>query len=303
MKYLITGGAGFIGSTLAAKLNNNCIVIDNLSTGNIKNLRDPNLLLKGDILDEKFLDAVFAKYKPQKVIHLAAQVSVPKSINNPINDADINIKGTLNIFNMCKKYKCQKIVFASSVAVYGNNDKLPLKETLKPKPINPYGISKLVTEFYGIYFYQQFGLAYTALRFANVYGPKQNNQGEGGVVSIFVDKLSKKEPITIFGNGKQTRDFIYVTDVVDATIKAAENNKTGVYNVSTNKQHSINELVALFEKKGYAAPQVIHAPKRPGDINKSLLDNNKIKKDFDWSPQYGLETGLEKFLYEYQKIH
>lgn len=299
MKYLITGGSGFIGSAIANKLGKDCVVIDNLSTGNKKNLDYQNTLLQGDILDEKFIDQVFTKYKPERVIHLAAQVNVTKSIIDPLKDADINIKGTLNILRACVKYKCQKIVFASSVAVYGDTDQFPIKETHAVKPINPYGVSKLTTELYGNYFYKQFGLNFVALRYANVYGPKQNSSGEGGVIAIFVNKLSKKEPLTIFGDGEQTRDFIYVDDIRDATIEAVNNNKIGVYNVSTNQEHSINALYKILQKMGYPATKLIRSAKRPGDIDRSILNNNKIKKDFNWSPKYNLEKGLIKML----KIH
>lgn len=295
MKYLITGGAGFIGSAIANKLGSNCIVIDNLSTGKIKNLNNPEILIQGDILDKKFLGDVFAKYKPEKVIHLAAQVSVAKSIADPILDMDINIKGTINIFNACIENECRKIVFASSVAVYGNPVTFPITEQEETKPINPYGITKLTTEHYAYYFYKQFDLDYSALRFANVYGPKQNSSGEGGVIAIFVNNIRKNKTLTIFGNGLQTRDFIYVEDVADAVVKFANNKSIGIFNVSTNIENSINNITTILRKNGYRI-NVVHAASRPGDIERSWLDNTKIKKELNWTPRYDLETGLMKML-------
>ena len=298
MKYLITGGAGFIGSEIANQLKDECIVIDNLSSGFKKNLNKEISFERGDILDEKFIDLIFSKYRPERIIHLAAQVSVPKSIIDPIKDAETNIKGTLNILNACVKYKCQKIVFASSVAVYGNADIFPLIETHPAKPVNPYGVSKLTTEYYAYYFYKHYGLKYIALRYSNVYGPKQNSNGEGGVIAIFMNNKFKKLPLTVFGTGKQTRDFIYVSDVADATIKAVSNNLTGIYNVSTNCESSINEIVSFLQKKGLIKSQIIHTGKRSGDIDRSWLSNDKIKKDFNWSPGFKLDQGLIRMIKE-----
>ena len=291
-KYLITGGAGFIGSEIANLLGSDCIVIDNLTTGKETNLNKQIKLEVGDIRNIQFLENVFKLYRPERIIHLASQIDASLSIVNPNLDAEINILGSINILNMAAKYACKNIILASSAAVYGDNKNLPLKENETLNPLNPYGISKMTIESYAKFFYKNYGLNYVILRFSNVYGAKQNSNAECGAIAIFTNRLMNNNDVTIYGKGKQTRDFIYVKDVANATIIASQNNKVGTYNVSTNEVTSINHLVNIMKDVYKSSSNINHAEKRNGEIMHSCLDNKKIIKDFDWTPLYSLQTGL-----------
>jgi UDP-glucose 4-epimerase len=291
--YLITGGAGFIGSEIANILGSECIVIDNLSTGNKSNLNENIPLEIGDIRDEEFLERVFEKYHPEKVIHLAAQVNAVVSIDNPKLDAELNILGSINVLKTASKYGCKHVVLASSAAVYGDNKNLPLKETEPVAPVSPYGLSKMTMESYARFFYNNFGLSQTVLRFSNVYGAKQNSSAEGGAVAIFNDRLQTNQEVTVYGDGTQTRDFIYVKDVASASIKATDSDIVGTYNVSTNTTISINDLVSTMKEMSASSSLINHAERRRGEITNSCLDNTKFKNEFSWSPQYTIHTGLQ----------
>jgi UDP-glucose 4-epimerase len=292
LKVLVTGGAGFIGSEIANILGKDCVVVDNLSTGKVSNLENTQHLIKADIRNKSALDSIFKKYKPLYVCHLAAQISAPKSISDPSYDAQVNILGTINILEISKKYACKKIVIASSAAIYGENPNIPLKEIELANPMCPYGISKRVAELYTDYFYKQNSLPYCILRFSNVYGPKQNSEAEGGVIAIFVDRLKKNMDVNVFGNGNQTRDFIFVRDVANACINACNEGNIGIYNISTRKQISINNILKKMRRIQKSKSNIKYLDKRPGDITHSCLDNNKFIRDYHWQPQYDINAGL-----------
>lgn len=296
MKTLITGGAGFIGSHLVDKLiqkGNKVIVIDNLSTGKKENLNPKVKFYKIDICSPK-ISQIFKIEQPEIVFHFAAQISVKKSIEDPIEDAKINILGTLNVLENCKKYKVKKIIFASSIGVYGESKNLPVKENHSLNPLTPYPIAKLTIEKY-LNYYKNQGLDFVSLRYANIYGPRQNSEmGEGGVVAIFINKILKEEKPIIFGSGNQTRDFLYVDNAVEAAILAIKAKPGSIYNVGSNKETSIKNLLKIISKILNKKIEPIFQPFQQGEVIRSRVDYSKIKKELGWQPKYNLEKGLRK---------
>lgn len=238
MKVLVTGGAGFIGSNVADGLlekNYEVVIVDDLSNGRKENLPEEAKFYKCDIRDKK-LYSIFKEEKPDIVIHNAAQLSVRISVENPLMDADINIMGGLNVIGACHRYNVDKIIFASSGGtVYGEQKYFPADEEHPTSPISPYGVAKLATENYLYYFYRSYSLKYISLRYANIYGPRQDPYGEAGVVAIFSSKILEGKNPTINGDGLQTRDYVYVGGVVDINLKAIESDFTGPLNVGTGK--------------------------------------------------------------------
>lgn len=294
MKILVTGGAGFIGSNIVDKLISlgyKTVVVDNLSTGNKENINSNTKFYQLDITSPNMED-IFEQEEITHVIHHAAQIDVQHSIQDPLFDIKNNIMGTVNLLENCKDYGVKKIVYASSAAVYGEPDYLPVDEEHPIKAMSPYGISKHTPEHYIKMYKQLYGLDYTILRYANVYGPRQDPKGEGGVISIFVDKmLSGEEPI-IFGDGEQTRDFVYVGDIVEANIKALTKGDGEIINISCNTQDSVNDLYKTINGIMKTNLQAIYKEERKGDIRDSYLDNNKAKKVLNWFPAYDLREGL-----------
>ncbi|KKC30214.1 SDR family oxidoreductase [Caldanaerobacter subterraneus] len=303
MKVLVTGGAGFIGSNIVDLLIGNghgVVIVDNLSTGKEEFINKKAIFYKKDIADDDLYE-IFEKEEPDYVIHQAAQIDVQKSVNNPAFDAKVNILGTVNLLECCRKSGVKKIVYASSAAVYGNPEYLPIDEVHKINPISYYGISKHTAEHYFEVYSQLYGLKYTILRYANVYGIRQDPKGEGGVISIFIDKMLKGERPIIFGDGKQTRDFVYVKDVAKANLLALKRGDNEVVNISTNKPTSINELVEIMNKIMNTSLKPIYTEPRKGDIIHSYLDNKKALEVLGWKPEYSLEDGLRETI-EYYKV-
>jgi len=297
IKYLVTGGAGFIASHLVDRLiekGYEVAIIDNLSTGKKENLNPKADFYEIDIRDQK-VSEIFKKVKPELVFHYAAQIDVRKSVEDPVESAKTNILGGLNILENCKKFGVKKIIFASSGgAIYGEADIIPTLEDYLPHPVSPYGIEKLIFEHYLYFYKKEYGLDYLILRFANIYGPRQNSKGEAGVVSIFCDKMILGEKIIINGDGKQTRDFVFVDDVINANILGIENNKSGIFNVGTSKETNINDIFHKLSKAFNIKIQEVHGPQKAGEQERSCLDFKKIKKDFEWNPEYNIERGLLK---------
>ena len=295
-KILVTGGAGFIGSHLVDRLikeGHKIVVVDNLSTGKKENLNPKAKFYKADIRGLK-ISRIFKKEKLQIVFHYAAQVDVRKSVRDPVSDAKINILGTLNILNNCKKSKVKKFIFASTVGVYGEPKTLPVKENHPLNPLAPYPISKLAIEKY-LNFYQTQGLDFVSLRCSNIYGPRQPTEiGEGGVIAIFINKILKGERPIIFGPGLQTRDFLYIDDAVETAILALKAKSGSIYNVGTNKEITINNLLKLIAKILKKNVKPIFQPLRQGEIIKSRIDFSKIKKELGWQPSHTLEEGLDE---------
>jgi len=293
-KILVTGGAGFIGSHLVDRLikeGHKVVVIDNLSTGKKENLNPEAKFYKINICNPK-ISQVFKKEKPEIVFHFAAQIDVKKSVENPAEDANVNILGTLNVLENCKRFKVKRFVFASSVGVFGEPQKLPVKENHPLNPLAPYPITKLAIEKY-LNFYQNQGLDFVSLRYSNIYGPRQISTGEGGVVAIFIEKLLKNQKPTIFGDGNQTRDFLYVDDAVEAAILAIKATTGSIYNVGTNKEITINTLFKLLSNILKAKIKPDFQPICQGEIIKSRIDYSKAQREFGWKPKFSLEKGLQ----------
>lgn len=296
MKILVTGGAGFIGSHIVEKLlaqGNDVVIVDNLSTGKKENIHPKAKFYKLSILDPK-LENVFKKEKPSYAIHQAAQVDVTRSINDPIYDAEINILGGLRILECCRKYGVKKIVYGNSGgAGSGEPQYLPVDEKHPILPLCPYGVSKHTLEHYLFIYSQLHGLKYVSLRYANVYGPRQDPFGEGGVVAIFSYRLMKNESPKIFGDGKQTRDYVFVGDVADANILAIRKGENDCFNVSTGTELSVNDLFKKIKRITGAKIDATHVEPRKGEIVRSVLSNKKIKDVFGWSPKVSIDEGLK----------
>jgi len=302
MKCLVTGGAGFIGSHIAdilIKKGEEVSIIDNLSTGKIKNLNKKAIFYKEDIRNKKAIEKMFEKEKLDYVFHTAAQINVRESVENPVKDASINILGTLNLLEACRKCNVKKFIFSSTGgAIYGDNVKIPTIETEKQQPTSPYGIAKLSIEKY-LYFYKKvYGIDYVSLRYSNVYGPRQNYKGEAGVVAIFINKILNNKQSVINGSGKQTRDYVYVRDVARANLLALKLN--GIFNVSTGKETSVNELFKMLKKIMRINVEAVHGPAKKGEQKRSCLDYSKIKGK-GWEPKTGLEQGLEATIEWFKK--
>lgn len=298
MEILITGGAGFIGSHILAQLQGrhdvDVVVFDNLSSGSKEHVPDGMELVEGDVRDEAAVDALFADHHFDAVIHLAAQTMVPFSVDHPVEDCQTNLEGVIHVLEACRTHGTGHILFSSSAAVYGDNLNIPLKETERLVPTSPYGITKMTTEHYLRVYHELYGMDATVFRFANVYGERQGEKGEGGVVSIFCKLLSQRQGITVFGDGNQTRDFVYAGDIAQAIIRALPLKGCHTMNVSTGQETSINDLIRSFEKAvGYTLPVQYTAP-RTGDILRSVLSNEALKRDLGFVPEMDLEEGIRR---------
>jgi len=297
MKILVTGGAGFIGSHLVDRLieqDHKVVVVDNLSTGKKENLNKEAVFYNIDIRASE-LSHIFQEERPEVVFHLAAQISVRKSVEDPIVDAKTNILGSLNLFENCKKFGVKKIIFTSTGgALYGDADKIPTPDDYPVHPLSPYAIAKLSTEKYLDYYYKVFNIPYLILRFANIYGPRQDPNGEAGVVAIFAKKLLKNENPIINGDGRQTRDYVVVDDAVRAAMLGLENNNMGTYNIGTGKETSVNQLFDLLSQALGVSAEKRHGPAKKGEQLRSCLDYSKIKQEFGWKPSYEIEEGIRK---------
>lgn len=298
MEILITGGAGFIGSHILAQLQGrrdmDVVVFDNLSSGSKEHVPAGMELVEGDVCDEAAVDALFADHHFDAVIHLAVQTMVPTSVEQPVLDCRINLEGVLHVLEACRIHGTRHILFSSSAAVYGDNLHISLKETERLVPTSPYGITKMTTEHYLRVYHELYGMDATVFRFANVYGERQGEKGEGGVVSIFCKLLSQRQGITVFGDGNQTRDFVYAGDIAQAIIRALPLKGYHTMNVSTGQETSINDLICSFEKAvGYTVPVQYTAP-RTGDILRSVLSNETLKRDLGFVPAMNLEEGIRR---------
>jgi len=296
LEVLVTGGAGFIGSNIVDKLidlNYEVIIIDNLSTGKIENINKKANFYNLDIKD-KAIEKVFQSHNISFLIHTAAQIDVQKSFDNPSFDAENNILGTINILNNCVKYDIEKIIYSSSAAVYGEPNYLPIDEEHSISPISPYGISKFVPEKYIQMYNKIYNLNFTILRYSNAFGPRQDAKGEGGVISIFIDRMLNDKLPVIFGDGEQTRDFIYVSDIVSANINALAFAANKILNISSNNKISINYLVSDLNNILKSNIKPIFKKEKEGDIKHSSLNNIKAKESLNWKPRVSFLDGLRK---------
>lgn len=295
MKLLVTGGAGFIGSHLVDALikeGHQVVALDDLSCGKKENVNPAAKFIKLDIRDKK-LKKAFEQEKPEIVFHLAAQKNVRISVTDPCFDAEVNIVGSLNLLENCRQNKIKVIFSSTGGAIYGDTEERPTLEEYPEKPVSPYGVAKLAVEKYLYYYAQVYGLKYVSLRYANVYGPRQDLKGEAGVVAIFVEKMLEGLQPVINGDGRQTRDYVYVSDVVEANIKAMKPEIKGIYNIGTGLETDVNELFRKILALGNFSFEEMHGPAIVGEQLTSCLDTQKANKDLNWSPKIVLEEGIK----------
>ncbi len=296
VKVLVTGGAGFIGSHLVDRLvqeGNEVVVIDNLSTGKRKQVNKKAVLYKTDIRSKR-IERVFRKERPLIVVHLAAQMNVRLSTEDPVFDADVNILGTLNILEHAVKHGVRKVSFASSGgAIYGEQEVYPAGESHRTDPMSPYGISKLAGEKYLAYYTNTTGLRHVALRFGNVYGPRQEPEGEAGVIAIFSKLMLEGGQPIINGTGKQTRDFVYVDDIVDALMVTLGEDIQGTFNVGTGQETTVNECYGIIKELTESTCKDLFGAAKKGEQLRSVLDVRKLSETFGWDPQVSLSEGLK----------
>ena len=295
MRCLVTGGAGFIGSHLADALvdaGHQVTVLDDLSSGRERNVPETAHLVVQDVR-HPYAAQLIREERPEVLFHLAAQMDVRRSVADPKFDADVNIQGTLNLLEACVEAGTRRVVFASTGgAIYGEQEAFPAPETHPIRPVSPYGCSKASAETYLGYYGRVRDLSWAALRFANVYGPRQDPHGEAGVVAIFAERLLEGDPCTIFGDGKQTRDFVYVEDVVRACLAAMESEFCGPLNVGTGIETEIATLYALLAKIAERDLPPVFAPARAGEQRRSVVAIERAKEVLGWAPQVELEDGL-----------
>jgi UDP-glucose 4-epimerase len=296
LNILVTGGAGFIASHIVdafIKEGHNVTVIDNLSTGFEKNINPKAKFVKANICD-KNLKELFKKEQFDLVNHHAAQMDVRRSVKDPEFDATTNILGTINLLQNCVEYKVKKFMFASTGgAIYGEQEYFPADEKHYQQPKSPYGISKLAVEKYLYFYHSEYKLNYTILRYANIYGPRQNPFGEAGVVAIFSTRLLKGEQPIINGQGKQTRDYVFVGDVVKATLLTLNDSMSDVYNVGTGIETDVNQLFNLINEITRAKKEEKHGPAAAGEQLRSVITSDKLFNKFGWRPSTKLEDGLK----------
>lgn len=303
MKILVTGGAGFIGSHIVDMLveeGHEVAIIDNLIHGKRENLNPKAKFYEIDIRDEGVLE-IFEKENPEILIHEAAQIKVPSSILDPVYDASVNIIGSINLLEACRKVGVKKVIYPASAAIFGEPKYLPIDEEHPLEMISGYGVSKHTVEHYLKVYKALYDIDFVVFRYSNVYGPRQDSTGEGGVVAIFSEKMIKGEAPSIFGDGEQIRDFVYVKDVARANLMAIEAECCGIYNVCTNEKITVNELLSHFNNILGKDIKALHKSEREGDIRNSYMTYDKIKRELGWKPQYGILEGLKETLKYYGK--
>lgn len=305
MKILVTGGAGFIGSHITDRLiedGHMVSIIDDLSTGKRSQINPKAKFYHLDIRDKR-LNEVFSQERPNILCHQAAQIDVRKSVEDPLFDANINILGTLHILKLSLTHGVKKIIFASTGgAIYGEQDYFPADENHPTRPLSPYGVTKLAVENYLYYYHHVYDLEYVILRYSNVYGPRQDPNGEAGVVAIFIESMLSGKTPTINGDGKQTRDFVYVTDVVAANVSAISFTGSDIFNIGTGMETSLN---TVFQQIGGLTKVKIeekHGPAKKGEQKRSVIDPQKAIKALNWTPKTSLEDGLKRTIEYFCKM-
>jgi UDP-glucose 4-epimerase len=297
MRILVTGGAGFIGSHVADRyieLGHEVAVLDDLSSGKRENVNPRAKLFRMSLLDERLAGA-FDEFRPEAVSHHAAQVNVRRSVDAPEFDATVNVVGSVRLFQAAAAHGCGKVIYASSGgACYGDPPKLPAREDTPVRPLCPYGVSKYAAEKYLQLYGALNGLRFTVLRYANVYGPRQDSHGEAGVVAIFSELLLEGKAPTIFGDGTKTRDYVFVSDIVQANVLALDGGDGGVYNVGAGREVSDDEIFAAVRDAVGVKIEPVHSEFRAGEVRRIALDASRIRDEFGWRPRVALEQGVPK---------
>ncbi len=296
MNALVTGGAGFIGSHIVDALverGYTVSVVDDMSTGERQNVNPRAKLCVQDVADQA-LAGIMDEVRPDVVFHHAAQMNVWKSVEDPIHDANVNVMGGINLYQNCVRLGVRRVIFASSGGcVYGDQEILPTPEDVDLHPESPYGIGKLANEHYLRFYGDTHGLESVSLRYANVYGPRQNPKGEAGVISIFMSKLTRGETPTIYGTGEQTRDYVHVSDVVAANLAALDQDVSGAFNVGTGVETTVNELYDAVRGALGVDTDAARGPAKPGEQMRSCVSTTKTERDLAWRPTLTLAQGLE----------
>ncbi|MCM2604530.1 GDP-mannose 4,6-dehydratase [Rossellomorea marisflavi] len=297
-KAIVTGGAGFIGSHLADSLIKDGLdvhIIDDLSSGKLEHLPEAASFHQLDISSQETRELI-TSIKPDVIYHLAAQADVNRSLDDPHTDMLVNVGGTINILEACRSLSLKKFVFSSTSAVYGNSPESVLTEDLPVSPLSYYGLSKLVAERYITLYHDLFSIPYTILRYGNVYGPRQTAKGEGGVIAVFTEKLSKGEPLKVNGDGMQTRDYVYVQDIVSANRAAGDIQDVGTFVVGTGIPTSLLEVIKTLENHTGQSIPYTHGADRPGDIKHSCLNPALINRTLRWAHRYDMDMGISETL-------
>ncbi|HEY2988934.1 MAG TPA: NAD-dependent epimerase/dehydratase family protein [Candidatus Binatia bacterium] len=305
MKIVVTGGAGFIGSHLVDSFigaGHEVFIIDDLSSGDKRNLNPKARFHHMDLLDPK-IPALIGRIRPDVLNHHAAQMDVRHSVSDPVFDARVNVLGFLNLLEAGRASGLKKVIFASSGgAIYGEQEKFPASEDHPKRPASPYGVSKLTGENYLAYYHTTFGIPYVALRYANVYGPRQNFKGEAGVIAIFIDQLLSGRTPVINGDGKQTRDFVYVGDVAAANLLALDSTHIGGLNVGTGVETDLLTLYEKIRRQVGSSTAATHGPAKTGEQMRSSLDASRARKILGWTTKTALDDGLAHTVAYYRKV-
>jgi UDP-glucose 4-epimerase len=304
MKIVVTGGAGFIASHIVdsyLQQGHEVHVIDDFSTGRKLNLNPSAVLHQSNVADAEAAKLIL-EIKPDVLNHHAAQMDVRHSVQDPLFDAGVNILGFLNLLEACKKAGTGRVIFASSGgAIYGDEEPIPADEDHPKKPMSPYGVSKMTGELYLAYYNMAFGMRYVALRYANVYGPRQSTKGEAGVVAIFISQLLAEKRPTINGDGKQTRDYVFVADVVRANVAALETSHVGGINIGTGRETDVVTLCRMLQQQADSKVEAVHGPAKTGEQMRSCLDIALASRVLDWRPEVDIEEGLTRTISYYRK--
>jgi UDP-glucose 4-epimerase len=306
MNILITGGAGFIGSNIAdayLEQGHNVVIADNLSTGMLENVPRGVPFHQIDIRDEGLVD-ILREHRIDVINHHAAQIDVRRSVEDPRYDLMVNVLGSINVIEAAVQYGVKRMIFSSTGgAIYGEQEYFPADEAHPTSPCSPYGITKLTVEKYLNYYRIEKGLTYTVLRYTNVYGPRQNPHGEAGVVAIFCNKLLNGDPCIINGDGMQTRDYVYVGDVVNANVFALGMEGTDTFNVCTNVESTVNDIFHHLNKAAGSKADEKHGPAKPGEQLRSVCTWKKIHDTLGWKPTVEVEQGLQQTMAYFKRKH
>lgn len=297
MKVLVTGGAGFIGShtvdALVATGAHQVSMLDDLSAGKRGQINPQASFNQADLRDVSAVKAAVERERPEVIVHLAAQMDVRRSVADPAFDAQVNLVGFLNLIEAAREHGLKRVIFASTGgAIYGEQELFPCDENHPRRPVSPYGVAKFATEAYLFFYKVQYAIDYVALRYANVYGPRQDPHGEAGVVAIFCGRILEGKPCTIFGDGGQTRDYVYVGDVVRANLAALNSNVSGAFNIGTGIETDVNQLYGALAAVAGTSAAPTYGPARPGEQRRSVITPARAERELGWRPQVALGDGL-----------